>query len=110
MKKLMAGVVAGLVLALPLSANAKGMDVHQDKAQHISASYAAELTLREMKPFKKWKPWQRVLFNVAVIGGGKEWYDHNHPSAHSAEWGDIAANAVGAVMAEGTVWLIHRKW
>lgn len=100
--------MAGLVLTLPLSASAQG--IHHDKAQHIGASYAAELTLREMKPFSKWKPWQRVLFTTVVIGGAKEWYDHNHPSAHSAEWGDIAADAIGAAGAEGTVWLLHKTW
>ena len=110
MKKLIVAIVAGLVLALPLSAEATGIDVHKDKAQHIGACYAAELTLREMKPFCKWKPWQRVLFTTAVIGGAKEWYDHKHPSNHSAEWGDIAADAIGAVMAEGTVWLVHKTW
>lgn len=108
MKKLIAGITAGLVLALPLSASATG--IHQDKAQHIGACYAAELTLREMKPFRRWKPWQRVLFTTAVIGGAKEWYDHKHPANHSAEWGDIAADFVGAAGAEGTVWLIHRTW
>lgn len=108
MKKLIAGVVAGLVFALPLTANAKG--IHQDKAQHIGACYAAELTLREMKPFRKWKPWQRVLFTTAIIGGAKEWYDARHPDRHTAEWGDIAADFVGAVGAEGTVWLLHKTW
>lgn len=110
MKRLIATVAAGLVFALPLNASAKGMDVHHDKAQHIGACYAAELTLKETKPFRNWKPWQRVLFTTIVIGGAKEWYDHNHPSAHSAEWGDIAADAVGAIGAEGTVWLIHKTW
>jgi hypothetical protein len=108
MKKLIAGLVAGLVLALPLSASATGID--KDKAQHIGACYAAELTLREMKPFRNWKPWQRVLFTTVVIGGAKEWYDHNHPSSHSAEWGDIAADFIGASGAEGTIWLVHKTW
>jgi hypothetical protein len=108
MKKLIAGIVAGLVLALPLSASATGID--KDKAQHIGACYAAELTLREVKPFNRWKPWQRALFVTGIIGGGKEWYDARHPSKHTADWGDIAADAVGAVGAEGTVWVLHKTW
>ncbi len=110
MKQLIATVAAGLVFALPLSCSAKGMDVHHDKAQHIGASYATEMFLAKNKPFCKWKKWQRVVFNVGVVGGSKELYDHKHPSSHSAEWGDIAADAVGAIGAEGTVWLLHKTW
>lgn len=110
MKKLVASVVAGLMLALPLSAQAGGINIHQDKAQHIGASAAIGLVLAETKPFKRWKPWQRVLFNVVAIGGAKEWYDSRHPGSHSAEWGDIGADFVGAASAEGTLWLIHKTW
>lgn len=108
MKRIVSAIVAGLMLALPLSCNAGG--IPQDKAQHIGACYAAELTLSQMKPFRKWKPWQRFLFTVGVIGGAKEWYDARHPDHHSAEWGDIGADAVGAFAAEGTIWLIHKEW
>lgn len=80
-----------------------------DKALHIGASAVTETVLAHNKPFCKWKPWQRSLFNVAVIGGGKEWYDSKH-DGHSAEWGDIAADAMGAVSAEGVVWLYHKEW
>lgn len=95
------------MLALPLSASASAIE--KDKAQHIGACYAAELTLREMKPFRNWKPWQRVLFTTVVIGGGKEWYDSKY-DGHSAEWGDIAADAIGAASAEGVVWVVHKTW
>ena len=110
MKRLIAIVAAGLVFALPLSCSAKGMDVYHDKVQHIGACYAAELTLKGMKPFRNWKPWQRALFTTAVIGGGKEWYDARHRDKHMVEWGDIAADAVGAFGAEGTLWLVHKTW
>jgi len=93
-----------LLLTHPCSAQVN------DKVLHITASTAAGIVLAQNKPFNKWKPWQRVLFNVVVIGGGKEWYDSRHPDKHSADWGDIAADAVGAVSAEGVVWLIHKTW
>lgn len=109
MKRLIAGITAGLVLALPLSASASITNNH-DKAAHVGASAAVGVFMAKNKPFCKWKPWQRVLANVTVVGGGKELYDHKHPSKHSAEWGDIAADAVGAIGAEGTVWLIHKTW
>lgn len=80
-----------------------------DKSLHIGASAVSETVLAHNKPFCKWKPWQRSLFNVAAIGGGKEWYDSKH-DGHSAEWGDIAADAIGAVSAEGIVWLYHKEW
>lgn len=76
----------------------------KDKAAHIGASAAAGIVLAQNKPFNKWKPWQRALFNVVVIGGAKEWYDSRHPDSHSADWGDIGADAIGALGAEGVVW------
>lgn len=84
--------------------------IERDKYEHVGACYAAELTLAQMKPFKKWKPWQRALFTVGVIGGGKEWYDARHPENHDASWGDIAADAVGAATGEGTIWIVHKSF
>lgn len=81
-----------------------------DKTLHISASAVTETILAHNKPFCTWKPWQRSLFNVLFIGGGKEWYDSRHPNNHSAEWGDIAADAIGAVSAEGVVRVVHKTW
>lgn len=107
--KLLMAIVASVVM-LTHSPFCYAGGIQQDKAQHIGACFATELVLAEVKPFSKWKPWQRILFTTAVIGGAKEWYDHKHPSAHTAEWGDIAADAVGATSAEGVVWLIHKKF
>jgi uncharacterized protein YfiM (DUF2279 family) len=104
MKRLIAGLVAVLMLT-PSLCYASSMD----KALHISASAVTETVLAHNKPFCTWKPWQRSLFNVAVIGGGKEWYDSKH-DGHAAEWGDIAADAIGAVSAEGVVWIVHKTW
>lgn len=87
-----------------------GSPIGSDKYTHAAVCYAIEYTLHDIKPFSKWKPWQRALFTTAVIGGGKELYDSRHPDRHSAEWGDIAADAVGAASAEGVVWLIHKEW
>lgn len=97
------GLLAGSALT-----HAQG--VAHDKYDHVSACYGIELTLADCKPFNKWKPWQRALFTTAVIGGGKEWYDARHPDKHTAEWGDIAADACGAFGAEGTLWLVHKTW
>jgi uncharacterized protein YfiM (DUF2279 family) len=95
-----------MLLCTPASANGLG----NDKAAHITASAAAGIVLAQNKPFNKWKPWQRVLFNIAVIGGGKEWYDSRHPDRHSADWGDIAADAAGAFGAEGMMWIVHKSF
>ena len=99
------GVLIGLLASMPLT-HAQG--IGHDKYDHAVACYGVEYTLSECKPFKAWKPWQRALFTTAVFGGGKEWYDHNHPEHHTAEWGDIAADAVGAFGAEGAFWLVHK--
>ena len=105
MNKAIAVIGAALMLTPPLCYASS-----IDKTLHISASAVTETVLAHNKPFCTWKPWQRSLFNVLIIGGGKEWYDSRHPNNHSAEWGDIAADAVGAVSAEGVVWVVHKTW
>ena len=84
--------------------------ITRDKYTHAGVCYAIEYTLRDCKPFNRWKPWQRALFTAGVIGGGKELYDARHPQSHSADWGDIAADAVGAFGAEGVVWIVHKSF
>jgi hypothetical protein len=99
-----------ILLTLLLLTSPAHAQITRDKYTHAGVCYAIEYTLKDAKPFRNWKPWQRVLFTTIVIGGAKEWYDHNHPSSHSAEWGDIAADFVGAAGAEGTIWLVHKTW
>ena len=101
-------VLLAAVIMVPSFCCASG--VPQDKIQHIGACYAAELTLSQVKPFRKWKSWQRFLFTVGIIGGAKEWYDARHPGSHSADWGDIAADAVGAAAGEGFLWIVRKEW
>lgn len=110
MRKILIALLVALVLipTVPPVVYAGGLE--KDKAQHIGACTAAELTLAQMKPFKRWKPWQRILFTTAVIGGGKEWYDARHPENHDASWGDIAADAVGASAGESMIWIIHKSF
>lgn len=88
--------------------SAGGID--EDKQMHIAASTATGLILAKNKPFCLWKPWERALFNVVVIGGAKELYDSRHPDRHSADWGDIGADAIGAFGAEGMIWIVHKTW
>jgi uncharacterized protein YfiM (DUF2279 family) len=99
-------ILALLLLTSPCYAGG----IAPDKYTHAGVCYAIEYTLKDAKPFSKWKPWQRALFTTAVIGGGKEWYDARHPDKHSADWRDIAADAAGAVGAEGMMWLVHKEW
>ena len=104
----LATITAALLILLSMPVSAK--TITHDKYDHASACYGIEMTLAQTKPFSKWKPWQRALFTTAVIGGGKELYDHNHQDSHTASWGDIAADAVGAFGAEGTLWVVHKTW
>ena len=92
----------------PAFCSAGGID--RDKQMHIGASAAVEVFMAHNKPFNSWAPWQRSLFNVVVIGGAKELYDSRHPDRHSADWGDIGADAIGAFGAEGMIWLVHTTW
>jgi hypothetical protein len=105
MKRLIAGLVAGLVLALPLSASASAIE--KDKAEHFGAGMAIDYVGAALCP--KSTPFERFLA-VAVVAGCKEWYDRNHSDRHSAEWGDFAATCIGGLTGEGTIWIVHKEW
>lgn len=64
-------VVMGLCLAM-LIPSVCFAEIQKDKGIHVVASAAVGLFLAQNKPFNKWRPWQRVLFNVAVVGGGEK--------------------------------------
>ena len=49
-------------------------------------------------------------FYRLIITAAKELYDSRHPDRHSADWGDIGADAIGAFGAEGMIWLVHTTW
>ena len=100
-------ITAALLMLTPM---VSAKTITHDKYDHVSACYGIEMTLSQVKPFNRWKSWQRAMFTTAIIGGGKEWYDHSHPNSHTASWGDIAADAVGAFGAEGTIWIVHKTW
>ena len=71
--------------------------IPRDKLLHIGASFCIELLLAVVLPC--WLPWQRAALNVILIGGGKEVYDMHH-EGHDADWRDIVADAVGAIIGE----------
>ena len=105
MKKAIAALAAGLVLALPLTAEA-GTKIDKDKGEHFAAGMAIDSA--EAMIFPKWTPFQRAL-GVVAIAGMKEWYDSRH-GGHRAEWGDFAATCLGGLTGEGCIWLIHKTW
>ncbi len=107
MKTKLITVMLAVLVAVPSFCYASNSP---DKQKHIGVSCAIGVAMAQNKPFNKWKPRQRALFNVVVVGGAKEWYDSKHPEHHTAEWGDIAADAIGAVSAEGVVWLYHKTF
>lgn len=106
-KKILTALFCAMAVMLPASA---APAISHDKYDHAITCYAVESTLAQSKPFNRWKPWQRALFTTAVIGGSKEWYDSRHQDKHTASWGDIAADAIGAFGSEGTLWIIHKRW
>jgi uncharacterized protein YfiM (DUF2279 family) len=105
MKKLIAVIVAGIVLSLPLSASASAIE--KDKAEHFGAGMAIDTA--EAVIFPKWTPFERFL-GVAAIAGAKEWYDSRHSDRHSAEWKDFAATCLGGLTGEGCIWIVHKTW
>ena len=103
MKKLIAGLVAGLVLALPLSASAQG--IGEDKYKHAGVGAALNLGL-QAAGVKKETAW--CIAGAVFIG--KELYDARHRDRHTPELADIVADIGGVVMSEGVIWLVHKEW
>lgn len=79
--------------------------IPRDKMLHIGASFCIELVLAAILP--SWLPWTRAALNAILIGGGKELYDKQHPDKHTADWADLAADAVGAIAGEVAVVLFY---
>lgn len=79
--------------------------IPRDKLLHAGVSFCIELVLAAI--FPSWLPWMRSAINVILIGGGKELYDKQHPDKHDADWLDLAADAVGAILGE-ILWAVIR--
>lgn len=103
MKKIIAVITAGLVLALPLSANAQG--IGEDKYKHAGVGAALNLGL-QAAGVKKETAW--CITGAVLIG--KELYDARHRDCHTPELADIGAGVAGVFMSEGVVWLVHKTW
>ena len=103
MKRLIAGLVAGIVLALPLSASAQG--IGEDKIKHAEVGAALNLGL-QAAGVKKETAW--CIAGAVFIG--KEIYDHNKRNATHDHLGDIVADIGGVAMSEGCIWLIRKTW
>ena len=78
--------------------------IPRDKLLHAGVSFLIELVLTAVLP--SWLPWTRAALNVILIGGGKEIYDKTHPG-HDAEWLDLVADTVGAILGE-ILWVVIR--
>jgi hypothetical protein len=103
MKKLIAGITAGLVLALPLTASAQS--IAPDKQKHAGVGAALNLGL-QAAGVKKETAW--CIAGAVFIG--KELYDARHRDRHTPELADIGAGVAGVLVSEGCVWLIHKRW
>lgn len=100
MKKLIAGMVAVLVLALPLSVNAQG--IGEDKVKHAEVGAALNLGL-QAAGVKKETAW--CIAGAVFIG--KELYDARHRDRHTPELADIGAGVVGLIASEGMIRIVH---
>jgi hypothetical protein len=103
MKKLIAVIVAGLVLALPLSASAQG--IGEDKYKHAGVGAALNLGLQAVG-VKKQTAW--CITGAVLIG--KELYDARHRDRHTPELADIGAGVAGVFVSEGMIWIVHKTW
>jgi hypothetical protein len=103
MKRLIAVIVAGLMLALPLSASAQG--IGEDKYKHAGVGAALNLGLQAVG-VKKETAW---CITGAVLSG-KELYDARHRDRHTPELADIGAGVAGVLVSEGCIWIVHKTW
>lgn len=103
MKRLIAGIVAGLVLALPLFASAQG--IGEDKYKHAGVAAGMNLAMEAMGVKKSTR--YTILGTIFI---GKEIYDHNKRNATHGHLGDIVADIGGVVMSEGVIWLVHKEF
>lgn len=72
--------------------------IPRDKLLHAGVSFCIELVLAAV--LLSWLPWTRTALNVVLIGGGKELWDYKHSDKHDADWRDLVADAVGALVGE----------
>ena len=100
MKRLIAGLVAGLVLALPLTASAQG--IGEDKYKHAGVGAALNLGLQAVG-VKKQTAW--CITGAVLIG--KELYDARHRDRHTPELADIGAGVAGVMASEGLIEIVH---
>lgn len=103
MKRLIAAMVAGLVLSLPLSASAQG--IGEDKVKHIGVGAALNLGLQAVG-VKKETAW--CIAGAVFVG--KELYDVRHRDRHTPELADIGAGVAGVFVSEGVIWIVHKTW
>ena len=91
-----------VVAALVQPARADDFDPRDyDKIAHMSVSYGITLTVAVVARRYEMKRWQAVLLGAAtalVLGTGKELIHDDH-----YDWGDQAANTIGAATAAGVV-------
>lgn len=73
------------------------MMIGRDKLLHAGVCLVIDVVLAVVG---LWTPFLRVLFVGGVIGGAKEIYDYLNPEAHDADWQDIVADFVGAIIGE----------
>ena len=100
MKRLIAVIVAGLVLSLPLSASAQS--IGEDKVKHAEVGAALNLGL-QAAGVKKETAW--CIAGAVFLG--KELYDARHRDRHTPELADIGAGVVGVITSEGFIRIVH---
>jgi len=100
MKRLIAVITAGLVLALPLSASAQS--IGEDKVKHAGVGAALNLGLQAVG-VKKETAW--CIVGTVLVG--KELYDARHRDRHTPELADIGAGVAGVIASEGLIEIVH---
>lgn len=97
-----AAVAALFLLTSPN--NAHGAEVAKDKKMHVALSTFLGAAASAQIEGKTEHPVAWSIFAAMVPGIAKEVYDKAHPQAHKAEWGDLAADLVGATAG---AWIGH---
>jgi len=77
------------------------MKIATDKLLHGLACFFISVIVFAVLFAFGWRGWATAVafLLTAAVAAGKELYDKFHPDSHSAEWGDVIADGVGAFLA-----------
>lgn len=73
----------------------------KDKVEHYAGSGLISTVAyvgAQRAGYSKKESFVIAILTTAVVGAGKEWYDHRHPSNHTVSTKDFTAGMLGGII------------